>query len=85
MYKELNKEYRQREENKIARAKYDKKYQKDNKQRITAYKRAYWLRTHFLDCYKKGKLIKNAYWFTLSKEEQDRLIAELPTQVIDKV
>ena len=56
---------------------YDKKYQKENKQRIKAYKRAYWLRTHFLDCYKKGKLIKNAYWFNLAKEEQERLIAEL--------
>ena len=82
MYKELNKEYRQREENKIARAKYDKKYQKENKQRIKAYKRAYWLKKSFLNSYAKGKLIKNAYWFTLSKEEQERLIAELPTQLL---
>lgn len=82
MYKELNKEYRQREENKIARAKYDKKYQKENKQRIKAYKRAYWLRKNFLNNYAKGKLIKNAYWFSLAKEEQERLIAELPTQLL---
>lgn len=79
MYRELNREYRQKEENKTARAEYDKKYQKKNWQRLKAYKKAYWLKSHFLKSYAKGKLIKNAYFFTLSREEQDRLIRDLPT------
>ena len=77
MYRELNRLYRQQEEVKQYRAEYDKQYQKKHKQQIRQYKKFYYQKKRFMQHLAKGNILKNVYWFSLTKEEQE--------QVLDKI
>lgn len=77
MYRILNREYRKKEENKAYRAEYDREYQKKNKQRIKEYKQAYWKKKFFFQKLEQGILLQNSYWFSLPKEEQERITLQL--------
>lgn len=77
MYRELNKLYRQKEEVKQYRAEYDREYQQTHKQQIQQYKKLYYQKKRFMQHLENGKLLKNIYWFSLSKEEQEQALDKI--------
>lgn len=72
LYRELNRRHRQKPHVKAYRALYDKEYQIEHKEQIKAYKKMYWQKKQFFKYLNEGELLKNAYYYSLSKEEQQQ-------------
>ena len=77
MYRELNRKHRQKARVKKYRAEYDKQYQLEHKEQIQSYKKMWWLKKNFLKHLEKGEILKNAYYYSLSKEEKEKLLLTL--------
>jgi hypothetical protein len=77
MYRELNRKHRQKPRVKKYRAAYDKQYQLNHKEQIKEYKKIWWLKKNFLEHLEKGEVLKNAYYYSLSKEEKEKLLLTL--------
>lgn len=77
MYRELNRLYRQQEVNKLHRAEYDREYQKKHKTQIQQYKKIWYQKKRFYDHLQKGEVLKNIYWFSLNKDEQQQILDKI--------
>lgn len=77
MYRELNRLYRRQEVNKLHRAEYDREYQKKHKAQIQQYKKMWYQKQRFFKHLDKGNILKNIYWFSLSKDEQQQMLDKI--------
>lgn len=76
-YREVSKAYKKQAHVKVRLAEYDKKYQEEHKEQIRAYKRLYFQKKQFFKYLSKGKVLQNAYWYSLSDYER--------REVLDKI
>ena len=77
MYRELNRKHRQKARVKKYRAAYDKQYQLDHKEQIKNYKKMWWQKKNFFKHLEKGEILKNAYYYSLSKEEKQQALDKI--------
>ena len=77
MYRELNRKHRQKARVKKYRAAYDKQYQLEHKEQIKNYKKMWWQKKNFFKHLEKGEILKNAYYYSLSKEEKQQALDKI--------
>lgn len=78
--KERQQKYRRKKSVKAKRAIYDKQYQQEHKEQIKAYKKMWFARKQFYKYLATNTILQdNAYWISLTKEEQTQVLKEYYT------